>query len=40
MADPDDVVTVERVIPAPAEEIFELLAVPRRHRMIDGSERA
>lgn len=38
MADPDDVVTVERVIPAPAEEIFELLAVPRRHRMIDGSE--
>ncbi|MGH8985372.1 MAG: SRPBCC family protein [Acidimicrobiia bacterium] len=38
MADPDDVVTVERVIPAPPEKIFELLADPRRHRMIDGSE--
>jgi uncharacterized protein YndB with AHSA1/START domain len=38
VADPDDVVTVERVIPAPPEEIFELLADPRRHRMIDGSD--
>jgi uncharacterized protein YndB with AHSA1/START domain len=37
MVDPDDVVTVERVIPAPPEKIFELLADPRRHRMIDGS---
>jgi uncharacterized protein YndB with AHSA1/START domain len=37
MADRDDVVTVERVIPATPEEIFELLADPRRHRMIDGS---
>jgi hypothetical protein len=37
MADPDDIVTVERVIPAPPEEIFELLADPRRHRMIDRS---
>ena len=32
-----DVVTVERVIPAPASEIFELLANPSRHRDIDGS---
>ena len=38
MADSDDVVTVERVIPAPPEKIFELLADPRRHRMIDGSD--
>jgi uncharacterized protein YndB with AHSA1/START domain len=37
VADPDDVVTVERVIPAPPEKIFELLADPRGHRMIDGS---
>jgi uncharacterized protein YndB with AHSA1/START domain len=32
-----DVVSVERVIPAPASEIFELLANPSRHRDIDGS---
>jgi uncharacterized protein YndB with AHSA1/START domain len=32
-----DVVTVERVIPAAASEIFELLADPSRHRDIDGS---
>jgi uncharacterized protein YndB with AHSA1/START domain len=32
-----DVVTVERVIPAPPKPIFELLADPRRHREIDGS---
>ena len=32
-----DVETVERVIPAPAEKIFDLLADPRRHRDIDGS---
>jgi uncharacterized protein YndB with AHSA1/START domain len=38
MPDPDDVVTVERVIPALPEAIFELLADPRRHRLIDGSE--
>ncbi|MEX0664131.1 MAG: SRPBCC family protein [Acidimicrobiia bacterium] len=37
MADSDDVVTVERVIPAPPEKIFELLANPDRHREIDGS---
>lgn len=30
-------VTVERVIPAPAEKIFALLADPRRHREFDGS---
>jgi uncharacterized protein YndB with AHSA1/START domain len=30
-------VTVERVIDAPAEEIFALLADPRRHRDFDGS---
>ena len=29
--------TVERVIPAPASEIFALLADPARHRDIDGS---
>jgi uncharacterized protein YndB with AHSA1/START domain len=32
-----DVVSVERLIPAPASEIFELLANPSRHRDIDGS---
>ena len=32
-----DAVSAERVIPAPAERIFELLADPRRHREIDGS---
>ena len=32
-----DVETVERVIPAPASAIFDLLADPRRHREIDGS---
>jgi uncharacterized protein YndB with AHSA1/START domain len=34
---PDDVVTVERVIPAPPEKIFDLLADPGRHRDFDGS---
>jgi uncharacterized protein YndB with AHSA1/START domain len=29
--------TVERVIPAPPEKIFDLLADPSRHRDIDGS---
>jgi uncharacterized protein YndB with AHSA1/START domain len=29
--------TVERLIPAPAERIFELVANPRRHQDIDGS---
>lgn len=37
MASTGDVETVERVIPAPPEKIFELLADPRRHRDIDGS---
>jgi hypothetical protein len=32
-----DVVTVERVIPAPPEKIFDLLADPGRHKEIDGS---
>lgn len=32
-----DVETVERVIPAPADAIFDLLADPARHRDIDGS---
>jgi uncharacterized protein YndB with AHSA1/START domain len=33
----DDVVTVERIIPADANAIFDLLADPTRHRDIDGS---
>jgi uncharacterized protein YndB with AHSA1/START domain len=33
----DDVVTVERVLPASPERIFSLLADPRRHHLIDGS---
>jgi len=37
MSDHSDVVTVERIIPAPAEVIFDLLADPTRHREIDGS---
>jgi uncharacterized protein YndB with AHSA1/START domain len=32
-----DVVSVERVIPAPAEKIFELLVYPDKHQAIDGS---
>ena len=32
-----DVESVERVIPAPPEAIFDLLADPSRHREIDGS---
>lgn len=32
-----NVETVERVIPAPASAIFDLLADPRRHSEIDGS---
>jgi hypothetical protein len=30
-------VSAERVVAAPAEEVFDLLADPRRHREIDGS---
>src|SRR5262245_29572497 len=37
MSENPDVETVERVIPAPPEKIFDLLADPRRHRDIDGS---
>jgi uncharacterized protein YndB with AHSA1/START domain len=33
----EDVVTVERVIPAPAAEVFALLADAHRHAEIDGS---
>jgi len=37
MSDSNDVVSVERVIAAPAEQIFALLADPGRHQDIDGS---
>jgi uncharacterized protein YndB with AHSA1/START domain len=37
MTDSRDVVSVERVIAAPADRIFELLANPDRHHDIDGS---
>jgi uncharacterized protein YndB with AHSA1/START domain len=37
MPDTRDTESVERVIPAPAEKIFALLADPSRHREIDGS---
>jgi uncharacterized protein YndB with AHSA1/START domain len=37
MTDTDDVASVERVIPAPPEKIFDLLADPSRHRELDGS---
>jgi uncharacterized protein YndB with AHSA1/START domain len=33
----DDVVTVERVIAAPPENIFALIADPAKHPLIDGS---
>jgi len=37
MTDSRDVVSVERVIAAPVEQIFELLANPDRHHDIDGA---
>jgi uncharacterized protein YndB with AHSA1/START domain len=37
MAHPKDTVSVERVIPAPPERIFDILADPNRHSEIDGS---
>ncbi|MGO9877295.1 MAG: SRPBCC family protein [Acidimicrobiia bacterium] len=37
MTETSDTETVERVIPAPAEAIFALLADPSRHHDIDGS---
>jgi uncharacterized protein YndB with AHSA1/START domain len=37
MSDTKDVVSVERVIAAPADRIFDLLADPARHHDIDGS---
>ena len=33
----DKVITVERVIPAPAQQIFDLLADPAMHHVLDGS---
>jgi uncharacterized protein YndB with AHSA1/START domain len=37
MADDEKVVRVERTIAAPAEVIFEILADPSQHSVIDGS---
>ena len=37
MSESAEVVSVERVIPAPPEAIFDLLVDPARHRDIDGS---
>jgi uncharacterized protein YndB with AHSA1/START domain len=37
MSDSRETESVERVIPAPAEKIFAVLADPSRHREIDGS---
>jgi uncharacterized protein YndB with AHSA1/START domain len=37
MSDSNDVVSVERVIAAPADRIFDLLADPARHHDVDGS---
>ena len=37
MSDEKDVVAAERVIPAPPEAIFEILADAARHKDIDGS---
>lgn len=33
----DDVISRTRVVPAPPEAIFDLLADPRKHQLIDGS---
>src|SRR5689334_5408798 len=37
MSDPRDTESVERVIPAPVDQIFAILADPSRHKDIDGS---
>jgi uncharacterized protein YndB with AHSA1/START domain len=37
MANPRDVVVVERVMRAPASALFDVLADPRRHSEFDGS---
>ncbi len=37
MANPRDIVSVERVIQAPASAIFDIIADPARHPQIDGS---
>ena len=36
-ADNDRIVSVERLIPAAADAIFDVIADPRRHQEIDGS---
>lgn len=33
----DDVISRSRVVPAPPEAIFDLLADPRKHQVVDGS---
>ena len=33
----NDVISVERVVPAPADQVFALLSDPRRHPEFDGS---
>ena len=38
MDDSEDSVSVERVIAAPPEKIFQLLADPKAHRKFDGSD--
>jgi len=37
MANSRDILSIERVIPAPAAAIFDVLADPRRHPEVDGS---
>ena len=37
MPDPRDSISVDRIIPAPPEAIFDVLADPARHSEIDGS---
>lgn len=37
MSNDNDTASVERIIPAPADAIFDLLADPSRHKDIDGS---
>jgi uncharacterized protein YndB with AHSA1/START domain len=37
MTNPRDIISVERVIKAPPDKIFAVLADPRRHKEIDGS---
>lgn len=37
MTDPRDTISVERTIPAPPEQIFDVLADPARHPEVDAS---